>query len=205
MLITCPECGKEKVSDTAESCPECGYAIKTHFAKIKEEKEEKIQQEQVNKMIKNIEKSRLNNIQMPTDPKFPKGWLIVGLFLILLSVFCIMLGMLEDEEAYLVVVNIISGVVCLVIGNKKFVEAKEKYEKAKLDFEQYKKDELKRQDNERDSAVRKTLHIPSCPTCRSTNVKRIGTVNRAVSVAAVGLASGKIGKQFECKDCGYKW
>lgn len=29
--------------------------------------------------------------------------------------------------------------------------------------------------------------------------------DRAVSVAAWGLASGKIGKQYECKKCGHKW
>lgn len=27
-LINCPECGKENVSDSADSCPNCGYAIK---------------------------------------------------------------------------------------------------------------------------------------------------------------------------------
>lgn len=32
-LIKCPECGKENVSDSAESCPECGYNIKAYFEK----------------------------------------------------------------------------------------------------------------------------------------------------------------------------
>ena len=44
-----------------------------------------------------------------------------------------------------------------------------------------------------------------CPVCGSTNVKRISTLNRIVSVAAVGLASSKIGKQYECKNCKHKW
>ena len=26
-LIKCPECGKERVSNTAEKCPDCGFAI----------------------------------------------------------------------------------------------------------------------------------------------------------------------------------
>ena len=34
-LVTCPECGKENVSDSAVSCPECGYAIKNHFDEIR--------------------------------------------------------------------------------------------------------------------------------------------------------------------------
>ena len=35
-LIKCPECGREKVSDSAEVCPDCGYGIKEHFKKLKE-------------------------------------------------------------------------------------------------------------------------------------------------------------------------
>ena len=37
-LIKCPECGRENVSDSAEMCPGCGYGIKAHFEKIKQEK-----------------------------------------------------------------------------------------------------------------------------------------------------------------------
>lgn len=44
-----------------------------------------------------------------------------------------------------------------------------------------------------------------CPICGSTNVSRISTLNRGVSVATVGLASSKIGKQYECKKCKHKW
>lgn len=41
-----------------------------------------------------------------------------------------------------------------------------------------------------------------CPYCNSTNVTKIGTVNRAVSVGMFGLASKKIGKQWHCNSCG---
>ena len=30
-LIKCPECGKENISDSATTCPFCGYGIKEHF------------------------------------------------------------------------------------------------------------------------------------------------------------------------------
>ena len=43
-LINCQECGKENVSDTAVSCPNCGYTIKSHFEKINNE-ERKAKQE----------------------------------------------------------------------------------------------------------------------------------------------------------------
>ena len=46
---------------------------------------------------------------------------------------------------------------------------------------------------------------PKCPLCQSTNIKSISTINRVTSVAVVGLASSKIGKQWECKNCGNKF
>ena len=41
-----------------------------------------------------------------------------------------------------------------------------------------------------------------CPYCHSTDTEKISTVSRAVSVSLVGAASGKIGKQWHCKNCG---
>ena len=46
---------------------------------------------------------------------------------------------------------------------------------------------------------------PKCPTCGSTDIKRIGDIERGVSVGAFGLASSKINKTFKCKNCGYTW
>lgn len=48
-------------------------------------------------------------------------------------------------------------------------------------------------------------NIPKCPTCGSTNIKRISTANRAVSIGLFGLLSGKIGKNYECRNCKAKW
>ena len=46
---------------------------------------------------------------------------------------------------------------------------------------------------------------PKCPTCGSHRYRRITNTKRALSFLTWGLASDKIGKQFECMDCGYKW
>ena len=46
---------------------------------------------------------------------------------------------------------------------------------------------------------------PECPMCKSHYTHRISTTNRAASIALVGLASGKIGKQYECLNCKHKW
>ena len=44
-----------------------------------------------------------------------------------------------------------------------------------------------------------------CPSCGSTNVSKISTVNRAFSVGLFGLASSKIGKTHKCNNCGTTW
>ena len=54
------------------------------------------------------------------------------------------------------------------------------------------------------AAILKYINI-HCPYCNSTNVTKIGTVNRAVSVGMFGLASSKIGKTHKCNDCGSTW
>lgn len=46
---------------------------------------------------------------------------------------------------------------------------------------------------------------PKCPTCNSKNISEIGYLDRLTSVMFWGLASRKMGKQFSCNDCGYKW
>ena len=48
-------------------------------------------------------------------------------------------------------------------------------------------------------------HNIHCPYCNSSNVTKIGTINRAVSVGMFGLASNKIGKTHKCNDCGSTW
>lgn len=44
-----------------------------------------------------------------------------------------------------------------------------------------------------------------CTYCGSTNVKKIGLLNRAVSTELWGLGSKKIGKQWHCNSCGSEW
>lgn len=59
-LIKCPECNKENVSDTALSCPCCGFNIREYFESEKQKQEE---QEYANEIIdiKYIDVSRNNN------------------------------------------------------------------------------------------------------------------------------------------------
>lgn len=48
-------------------------------------------------------------------------------------------------------------------------------------------------------------YVLECPICHSKNVKKISTASRALSVGMVGMASSKIGKQYECDNCHHKW
>lgn len=46
---------------------------------------------------------------------------------------------------------------------------------------------------------------PKCTYCGSTNIRKIGVLNRVISTELWGLGSKKIGKQFHCNHCGYEW
>ena len=47
----------------------------------------------------------------------------------------------------------------------------------------------------------KGQHIPKCPICGSTNLKKLSFTNKAISVGVFGLLSNKINKTWECKNC----
>lgn len=49
------------------------------------------------------------------------------------------------------------------------------------------------------------LNKPKCPTCGSTNIKKIGGIERGASIAVFGIFSKKINKTFKCCNCGYTW
>ena len=49
------------------------------------------------------------------------------------------------------------------------------------------------------------LNVPKCPTCQSTNIRKMGGVERGVSIWTFGLFSKKINKTFKCQNCGYTW
>lgn len=44
-----------------------------------------------------------------------------------------------------------------------------------------------------------------CPNCGEHAGHEISTMKKVISVGTLGLASDKIGKNYECKNCGYKW
>ena len=54
-------------------------------------------------------------------------------------------------------------------------------------------------------SVTSSSNKPKCPTCGSTNIKKISETKRWLSTGLFGLASSNIGKSMCCQNCGYKW
>lgn len=226
-LIKCPECGRENVSDSAEMCPACGYGIKAHFERLKVEEERKkreeekssIQEERKQDEIKYIESSSNNSnaiiehlkeqehnakVHMLAISIWSIIWTILlifsfnesdhgdmGLFIVL-SLFCAGFGWILffcECSALSTAQNDI------VVARKSMDEYNKRVEQRKQMAMEIAKKEAQKQ----------AYKHPKCPNCGSTNTQRISTANRATSVAMVGLASSKIGKQYECKNCKHKW
>lgn len=55
------------------------------------------------------------------------------------------------------------------------------------------------------STQEKTINIPKCPTCQSTNIRRISGTKKAASIIGFGILSNNLGKTYECLNCKYKW
>ena len=55
------------------------------------------------------------------------------------------------------------------------------------------------------TVVDPTKPQPKCPTCQSTNIRKMGGIERGASIYAFGLFSKKINKTFKCQNCGYTW
>lgn len=115
-LVTCPECGRERVSDLAETCPECGFPIKAHFEKerkkIKSERIEKSKKEEKIEKIGDEEKSEygiddfLLDNQEKYKPQKPNVWLEeilpnLGMGIIAFAAFCVISWIFDDIVDFL--------------------------------------------------------------------------------------------------------
>lgn len=66
--------------------------------------------------------------------------------------------------------------------------------------------EKERQNKMIEEAINKAQpNRPKCPTCQSTDIKKISTARKAVGATLFGLFSKTARSQFECGNCGYKW
>lgn len=51
----------------------------------------------------------------------------------------------------------------------------------------------------------KNKFVPKCPTCGSTNIKKISATSKVIGAATFGLFSRTAKSQFHCNNCGYMW
>ena len=91
--------------------------------------------------------------------------------------------------------------------NKQLLNAMiELAEKDPIDYE-LKMSQFRTQMKEQELIEQQKNNIPHCPTCGSTNIRRISTGSKAAGVAMFGIFSKTAKCQFEClnPNCRYKW
>lgn len=95
-----------------------------------------------------------------------------------------------------------------IINQKYHIKDDPRYNQELDDYLTKKEDEEYEQTRQQHIAARQRAEEaakPHCPTCGSTNIKKLDILDRAVSVGMFGLASNKINKSFKCKNCGHTW
>ena len=76
-----------------------------------------------------------------------------------------------------------------------------------FDIELYEKRISKKEDNSSNhtSKITRNINLPKCPTCGSTNIRKISDAKKALHAIAFGIFSKTAYSQFECQNCHYKW
>ena len=59
--------------------------------------------------------------------------------------------------------------------------------------------------NKKSQEQKTNQNIPKCPTCGSSNIKKISTASKIAGATMFGLFSRTAKSQFKCENCGYKW
>lgn len=208
-LISCPECGKTNVSDTAVSCPECGFAVKEYFDKIRLEEQRIATEKAKAKHRKETESERqketvqrLENQIEESSQEVIKS--VIGLvFSLPLAILCWYGGL--GVLLLICITTAFVSVVFLIGGIHEKNTALNDLEKAKRNINEYEAFVEARSKAYIAQSKASAAKHPKCPMCGSSNTERIGTLSRIASISIIGLASSKIGKQYQCKNCKHKW
>ena len=131
-LVKCPECGK-MVSDSAEACPDCGYAVKKYFDNIRlQEEKKKLEEQKAAQRIKEQEKQQKRIEQVANSKVVPKRrpiihWLMVGGAIdFILAVLLIVVSeqnYAEDTPWGTALVIMVLGILVFLVGLAKLVSA----------------------------------------------------------------------------------
>lgn len=183
-IIICPECGKE-LSNYAKDCINCGFPIREF-----------------------MNDNKLNNI----DYKFicPKcayasaGYGDESDPIYIRCKYCNTIMKQTDETGEEVLDNFIKHT-----EEDYFKTLAKKYGGDQFSEEAY-EDRIrtvKRENSARQStqSSKQPTNVPKCPTCGSTNIRKIGAGERTASILGLGLFSRKINKTWKCNNCGHTW
>lgn len=186
------------------------------------------------KATSNTSTSKGYNIPIPPKPQlFSKGNMTVffiGLGLLILS--CLLLTVAPDRPEFSdepidflfwAAFGVVGALMFIGVPVVYLLELRD-YLQATNDYEGYvqrRTMEIQRNKERADANYTKTIEmqkaqakaeeerlqkLPVCPICGKKDcVKRISTLNRSASVAAFGLASAKIAKQYQCERCKHLW
>lgn len=202
-IIACPKCGKTQyVNKNKTTCFFCGevFSDKIINAEPNNNEEERERQKAIDKE-QEIASKYTDKIIIAS---------VVMLICIVLTIVFIVHPVVGDKGSaaafgFFALMGV--AAICAFAGQKK--SALERIELAKKNLAHYQKliaeEEAKAQAEKQREEAQWVLEHPKCPNCGSNNTDRISTLNRAASIAAVGLASSKIGKQYQCRNCGHKW
>lgn len=60
-------------------------------------------------------------------------------------------------------------------------------------------------EQQKSNAAQVQNNLPKCPTCGSTNIKKISASRKMLGAIGFGLLSKTARSQWECNNCGNKW
>lgn len=223
-LVKCPECGRENVSDAAEACPSCGYAVKKHYQKIREEEARQARAKaETEKRILEERQKKATEAQRQKDAierlerqiKGTSRTIPIMAILTLLFATLTVWGWNNSRHGSLGLLIVFCGFAtffCIIgwiasISGKQQAREDLMLVKQSVDSYEQKVEERKVRAEEiakRQQELQDAQH-PKCPNCGSKNTKRITATNRAVSTATFGIASSTVGKQYKCNHCKHMW
>lgn len=88
---------------------------------------------------------------------------------------------------------------------EKFIKASPNFDQASWDRRVGYQETRKHYDEILRNEMQEEKNVPKCPTCQSTNLKKITVTSKAMNTALFGLFGTKRHKTFHCNNCGYEW
>lgn len=207
-LIKCPECEKE-VSSMAGSCPHCGYPMD-----LIQSNEEPLDEKTIIDNLDPIAKGK-GEIFIEEENEYKSAMLFLCNDKLIVTdineekiILCLLYDSYKDLDYKSPYPRKQGGFLrdssIKVFWNKLTKEETPKFKFIdKLSSNQFDKDYFSYHFN---NSFKDTQPVIKCPTCQSTNTKKISGASKAGSALVWGvLAVGKISQTFECKSCGYRW